>query len=602
MKNLSEKIGILAFVVLSLVLKERYLFEQAFPDKGNKFYIYLCVVASLILIWTLFLKFKNQVLVLTIINLFFSLVFVGDILYMRYYGEFLSFYMIPQAKYINEINSSITSLLNYTDLIVFLDIIGLIILCGYLFRNKKGSNRSNIYTVIPLALAVLIIGIFAVNKKMVASKDILTHKWDSKYVAREMGVLYYHYNDLKEYLFDEFSKLAISEEEAQEILDDVPNQVKSDNYGIAKDSNLIVIQVEALQDFVINKEINGKEITPNLNKLIDESMYFNKMYGQTAGGNTVDAEFMLNNSLYPAPVGAAYFTDTFNTYNALPKLLKENGYPNVVAMHGYDKNFWNRNSAYQSFGYDKFYSSEDYNGNTIGWGIEDNEFLAQSLETLKELQEPFFSFIVTLSSHHPFDMFKDFNEFDLGEFADTQLADYIEAIHYTDKAIGNFIDYLKKEGLFDTSTIVIYGDHRGLRDDQNDILGEFMNVKVNNVTINNIYNKIPLIINTPHNLVQGVYENAIGQINILPMILDLLGIENNYMLGANTLIDELVPVVFRNGSIIYSNYFYDKDEDKVYNTETYEEVSKYSISDVIEEGLQKLQLSDSILKYDILGK
>ncbi|WP_084765002.1 sulfatase-like hydrolase/transferase [Clostridium intestinale] len=77
--------------------------------------------------------------------------------------------------------------------------------------------------------------------------------------------------------------------------------------------------------------------------------------------------------------------------------------------------------------------------------MEDNEFLAQSLETLKELQEPFFSFIVTLSSRHPFDMFKDFNEFDLGEFAGTQLADYIEAIHYTDKAIGNFIDALKKK-------------------------------------------------------------------------------------------------------------------------------------------------------------
>lgn len=199
-------------------------------------------------------------------------------------------------------------------------------------------------------------------------------------------------------------------------------------------------------------------------------------------------------------------------------------------------------------------------------------------------------------------MFKDFNEFDLGEFVGTQLADYIEAIHYTDKAIGNFIDELKKEGLFDTSTIVIYGDHRGLRDDQNDILGKFMNVKVNNVTINNIYNKIPLIINTPYNLVQGVYENAIGQINMLPMILDLLGIESNYMLGANTLVEELVPVVFRNGSIIYSNYFYDKDEDKVYNIENYEEVSKDSISDVIEEGLQKLKLSDSILKYDIFGK
>jgi len=199
-------------------------------------------------------------------------------------------------------------------------------------------------------------------------------------------------------------------------------------------------------------------------------------------------------------------------------------------------------------------------------------------------------------------MFKDFNEFDLGEFAGTQLADYIEAIHYTDKAIGNFIDELKKEVLFDTSTIVIYGDHRGLRDDQNDLLGKFMNVKVDDVTVNNVFNRIPLIIKTPYNLVQGTYEHAIGQINILPMLLDLLGIENEYMLGANTLEITDVPVIFRNGNIIYSIYFYNKEKDKVYNIATHEEVSKDLIGDVIDEGVRKLQVSDNILKYDIWGR
>lgn len=210
--------------------------------------------------------------------------------------------------------------------------------------------------------------------------------------------------------------------------------------------------------------------------------------------------------------------------------------------------------------------------------------------------------MVTLSSHHPFDMFKGYNEFDLGEYEGTQLSDYIEAVHYTDKAIGKFIEKLKKEGLYDNTTIVIYGDHRGLRDDQNDLLGKFMNVKVDDVTVNNVFNRIPLIIKTPFNLVQGTYEHAIGQINILPMLLDLLGIENEYMLGANTLEITDVPVIFRNGNIIYSIYFYNKEKDKVYNLATHEEVSKDLIGDVIEEGVKKLQVSDNILKYDVFGK
>lgn len=366
MKNLVGKIAILGFIVASLVLKEKYLFGPVFPDKDKKFYIYLCVVASIALVFTIFLRFKAQILTLTIIDFVISIIFIGDILYMRYYGELLSFYMIPQAKYIKDINSSILSLLNYGDLIIFLDIVVLAILCAYLVKYKKDINRMKIYLSLPIVIIILTVGFLEVNKKMADNKDILTHKWDNKYVAREMGVLYYHYNDLKEYLIDEFSKLAISQGEVQETLDNVDKPVKSVYHGIAQDSNLIVIQVEALQDFVINRKVNGKDITPNLNKLINESMYFNRAYPQTAGGNTVDAEFILNNSLYPAPLGAAYFTDTFKTYNSLPKILKENGYAEAVAMHGYDKNFWNRNAAYQSFGYDAFYSSKDYTGNTIG--------------------------------------------------------------------------------------------------------------------------------------------------------------------------------------------------------------------------------------------
>lgn len=208
MKNLVGKIAILGFIIASLVLKEKYMFGPVFPDKDNKFYIYLYVVASIVLIWTMFLRFKTQILTLTIIDFIIYIIFIGDVLYMRYYGELLSFYMIPQAKYIKDINSSILSLLNYGDLIVFLDIVVLAILFAYLVKYKKGVKRMKIYISLPIAIIILTVGFLEVNKKIVDNKDILTHKWDNKYVAREMGVLYYHYNDLKEYLTDEFSKLA----------------------------------------------------------------------------------------------------------------------------------------------------------------------------------------------------------------------------------------------------------------------------------------------------------------------------------------------------------------------------------------------------------
>ncbi len=97
-----------------------------------------------------------------------------------------------------------------------------------------------------------------------------------------------------------------------------------------------------------------------------------------------------------------------NTFYGLPWILRDNGYT-AWAFHGYEKEFWNRNNAYPNQGFQRFISEEDYDVvESIGFGITDEEFFQQSMEYLEELNNidhnPFYSFIITLTSHNPFKM------------------------------------------------------------------------------------------------------------------------------------------------------------------------------------------------------
>ena len=90
---------------------------------------------------------------------------------------------------------------------------------------------------------------------------------------------------------------------------------------------------------MINAFYNSKELTPNLNKLLkDDTLYFNHYYTNMGKGNTSDAEFSTQTSLYPVIEGASYDLYMDNDYRALPKLLKEKGY-NTSAAIGDDKDF-----------------------------------------------------------------------------------------------------------------------------------------------------------------------------------------------------------------------------------------------------------------------
>ena len=153
-------------------------------------------------------------------------------------------------------------------------------------------------------------------------------------------------------------------------------------------------------------------------------------------GNTSDAEFVTNNSLYPVIFGPVYELYQNNRFYGLPWVLRENGYQTMV-LHGYKKSFWNRENAYPGQGFDKFIGEEDLViDEKIGLGLSDKSFFRQSLDYLKEMEQPFYSFIITLSSHVPYKIPETHQKLELlPEDKNTLFGDYLQAACYTDEAM-----------------------------------------------------------------------------------------------------------------------------------------------------------------------
>ena len=346
----------------------------------------------------------------------------------------------------------------------------------------------------------------------------------------------YHIKDIKSALIgdDKAEGTGLIIQEDLEQLSKENKQIKGEYTGLGKGKNLIVIQVEALQNFVIDLVYEGQEITPNLNRLIRESgsFYFDNYYQHIGRGNTSDAEFVTNNSLYPAYDYPTYEEYADNTFYGLPWILRDNKYTAWV-FHGYKKEFWNREKAYVNLGFERFISEEDYEfteKESIGFGIIDEVFFSQTLDYIKELdnvdENPFYAFIITLTSHTPFNMPGHLQTIKLREeHINTMLGNYLQAIHYADKALGEFLEGLRREGYYDNSVVAIYGDHFaifGSEKRDRDIMSDLLNKPYNLGDIMNV----PLIIHIP-----GLEDNKtiskIGsQLDFLPTILNIMGYEN----------------------------------------------------------------------------
>lgn len=614
--NLVRKFDLLdivyiVFFMCSIISKSVFLQFQnqlSFFPLFSKINIYMLVATtSFGLIVTSFMIVfytRNKILFL-LINIFLSVFLFADAMYFRYYNTIITVPVIYHVQFLNSIGGSAVSLLRKSDILYFLDI-PLFIVFTFIFWKRAGSRIPVLKRImIALLITLLAFGGF----KLAFSKND-TSKYDNNYIVKNLGIGYFHYFDTMRFIKENYlrnKKLTSAEEnDIKTFFDEKKKRSDSSSKnfaGDAKGKNLIIIQVEALQDFVIGKEINGKEITPNLNKLAKESLYFNNIYVQVAGGNTADAEFMTNTSLYPAKEGAAYFRFATNKYNSLPKVLKETGYDSYV-FHAYTPSFWNRTEMYKAIGFDKFINSTHYvMDEYIGWGgwaLSDDSFFRQSMEKV-DVKKPFYSFFITLSSHHPYSYFDDKQTFDVGQYDKTYLGNYLKAQNYADSAIGRYIDKLKETGVYENSLIVIYGDHTGLPKAQagEDLL-KFLGKTDSKLEWAKLQ-KVPLFIH--YSGMEGkVIDKTGGQVDFYPLVANIMGFDNYYALGKDLLNCDKGYAVLRNGSVITDDFFYFSDEDKVYDIKTGSALDREALDKEIKLYQKDLDISDLMLEKDALRK
>ncbi|EJO5347403.1 LTA synthase family protein [Clostridium botulinum] len=609
-KIIVRNIDIMLFLVL-VSLKVMVYGKEISPEFFSYKYIMMPVVSSIGILLGLgyFLQKHKRTKFLYIINIIVSSIIIADLLYYRYYKDIISIGAIRNAFLLGGVASSITSLFKPRDFLYFLDILLVIpflkVYKNMPYKENKKIIRMGIGTLI-LAGAIVLNGV-NIYRLSVNQPGLLKTMSNRIYITKVLGNVNFHVIDAYQFTKNKINNSKkLPEDEEKELVNNfkAKSQIQGKKLkGIGEGKNLIVIQVEALQQFVINRKVEGQEITPNLNKWINKSMYFDNYFYQVAAGNTSDAEFLSNNSLYPAASGAAYYMYSGNQFKSLPSTLQDKGYY-TAALHGYKDGFWNRNVMYKAQKFEDFYGETSYNiDEKVGLGLSDKSFFNQSLEKMKTFKQPFYSFLVTLSSHFPYDDVEGYGEFNVGKLKDSFLGNYLTGIHYTDAQLGIFLDNLEKEGYLDNSIVVIYGDHNAISKNYIQELYDFVGEKSPDDLKWYELQKVPMLIHFPKDQYKGVNHIYGGQIDLYPTLANLYNLPRKYMLGNDLLNVKNPKVTFRNGSFTDGNVFYVSWTGEYYDIKTGQKITPTDeLKDKKQESSKELQTSDKLLNHNLIKK
>ncbi|MGN1299531.1 MAG: LTA synthase family protein [Candidatus Scatovivens sp.] len=581
--------------------------------RQSLFFIIIAIFPTL-----LFKKPKNRFIYIFVLDFLISIILFADELYYGYACNILSVMQSGNLQYKDEIIAAIPSLLKLRQIFYFLDLILfalLIILNKIKFNTKKEIKKT------PIFVCLIIIVISCTYYHLIPEAlDLVTGFIYNKKNSVRYGTIFgYHVVDCinavtnkKDVVYDNYENLIKEynnfKEEQNKLF---PN---NDSFnGIADGKNVIIIQLESVQNFVVNKQVNGTVITPNLNNFLNENIYVSNMHSSSYT-TTADSEHSFITSTYPTENGEAFSKYYSNEYNDIYSNLKKAGYYNVYA-HGNYKYFWNRKNVYSKLDIDKTYFLEDFEDTSelIRTYLSDELLYSQMADNIKVLNEenrPFSATLVAASSHKPFDLEGIMDKekkisINLGEYEGTDLGRYLEAMNYMDYAFGIFIDKLKERGLYEDSVIITFGDHYGMAMyDENLIkfLGED-NVNYNDARMQYEFSNVACGIRIPG--VNNIkIDNPTNKIDIKPTLMQILNIEDEFSIGLS-IFNKKDYTCINNGKIITDKYLFDGEWKYLFTGELVDkkslEESEKNKLDWYEESMYKeLDMSKSIVVKNLL--
>ena len=524
----------------------------------------------ILLCFLIILPNRTRIISSIIINIFISFLLFGDNAYYTYSSSVLSIAQITNLQYGEEILSTLPMVLQLKSILYFIDIIFIIALIIFkiikIEKKVLKSKKQLIGKCIVGTLGIIIFCIVGV-KYVEKSKD---NSFNKDIQIRQATILGYHIYDIENAIT---IKSNTKYKNYEDMIKDY-NELKADydkKYGqerypfknILKQKNIIILQLESIQEFVVNKEINGKQITPNLNKFLNENIEIQNMNMQSYS-STADSEHSTITSIYPMENGMSFSKYFTNDYDDLFKIFKDKNY-HTSYMHGNYPYFWNRGNVYGRLNLDDLVLMEQFKDTSefINGYLSDELLYKQAVDKLKDYENPFITYIVSASSHTGFtlDGLKDRSKIniDVGKYKNTFFGNYLESVNYADYAFGIFIDELKKQGLYEDTAILVFGDHNGINmynEEMIDFLG-YTDSNITDVDLKLNYTKVLCGLKIP-GISNLKLEKPVSKLDIKPTLAYMCNLEDGFSLGTN-MFESKDFVCLNNERIIASRYYYDEN-------------------------------------------
>ena len=462
--------------------------------------------------------------------------------YSRYFDAYMPFSLYTEFNNLNGLLPNIKDAVEKTDFIYV--VCSLIVLFSYRIWGRCEKTRISI--LIPLLSLALLLLSFLPYFKSIQDEHIFLQKhfvelndkrtiWDTmvnrwqkmEQTAPRPSVCYYYgvfFSNSIFFLNTIFNveRFHFSDNETKRI-----NKYMYPESFIEYEKpfkNLVLIIVESLCSYPINKTYGDVELTPNINKLIKKAYYNPNMLSQTMYGESSDGQFIYLTGLLPLKNGVTINDIKASHITTCISLAKSNNphvYGQMTIPTG--NNAWSQELMCRKYSIDTLFSKEDYRKNFEEEWLNDKQLFELASEKDKNLKSPFMSFVLTSSMHSPY--IKSFEKYNIKYPAgfSEELKHYMDNVHYMDKYLGSYIDSLEKYAWNDETVIIITADHKP------------NGAKLNTGDKDN-FSLLPIIIYAPGRHLEKLNDSrTIAQTSLFPTILSLLHIPSKWKGVGNSL-------------------------------------------------------------------
>lgn len=297
-------------------------------------------------------------------------------------------------------------------------------------------------------------------------------------------------------------------------------------WGRAAGSSVLLVQVEALNAWLVDTEVGGEPVMPFLQELSRRGLAFTNVFDETHQGRSSDADYLVMGSQHPLERDAVSMVRPDLDPVALSTVLRREGYTTFSA-HAHIPGFWNAARRHRAYGIqESLFEAELGPGETLGLGLTDQVFLQRSAPHLLRLPRPWLAWLITLTMHGPHPAVPpSFPSLSLGPLEGSPLGNYMRKARHTDDALRALLDTLAAHGALEGTTVVVYGDHT----ESHPFDGEWVAREAGLAGLPDdarrlLLDRVPLIVVPSGPETPASFDAPGGLLDVGPTLLHLLGI------------------------------------------------------------------------------